>query len=247
MAARIDFGSVSSRLGAIVGRAVRRLRRAREWSQDETAEYLRRYGLPWSTAQLTSLEIGRRNDIGLSEAVLLSEFFGVPLVELIEGYEQVELGPSEAPWTERPAALVRADISGDLPEALRLSGPLPELDAAPEYGPGPFYEKDQPPDPDQYPWRKRLDPAKYGIREVEAARRFAIDVQRVRDAAKDLWDGRSFDVEHARRLADWADAEQIEASTTSALVGAARDRAGREITNQLADELRCWLRDRPDA
>ena len=95
----------------VIGRAVRRARRARDWSQEEAARQLRLAGLPWHRWQLTDLESGRRAEIGLSEALLLAETFDLPLADLVpHSADDLRLGT-----TARPANVVRSRLDGGHP------------------------------------------------------------------------------------------------------------------------------------
>lgn len=207
------------RIGEVVGQAVQKLRSERGWSQEETSRHLRDTGLPWSRAQVAAVELHRREEINLGEAVLVAEAFGVPLAALVEGEGSVRLGN-----TERPASAIRAALAGASPTDLGLRGPYNLPGMSPElHGQGPFYVKDQ-----------ERGSVIYAASEVEAARRLGVDVERIRQASRELWEGRIFDVEQARRL-------------TAALPHSVPiDEAVRGSAEELRRELRDWIKSHND-
>jgi transcriptional regulator with XRE-family HTH domain len=106
------------RPGAAVGQAVKALRTARGWSQETAAQWMREMGLPWQPYQLGDLESGRRQEVNLSELVVLAEVFGVALSDLLPGTGQIRIGD-----TERPSRLLAERLTGALPLTADLLGP----------------------------------------------------------------------------------------------------------------------------
>jgi transcriptional regulator with XRE-family HTH domain len=65
-------------MGQMVGLSLRTLRAERGLTQEQTVEILRQVGLNWTRANVASLESGRRQDLTVTELVLLSTAFDVP-------------------------------------------------------------------------------------------------------------------------------------------------------------------------
>lgn len=84
----------TKRLGAVVGRNLRRLREEQGMSQREFHAELRRRGVPWSYSQLASIESGRREDVGLSTFVLLVAALQTTAADLLECPFPIEVSES---------------------------------------------------------------------------------------------------------------------------------------------------------
>src|SRR5258708_25088625 len=72
--------------GPLVGLSLRTLRAERGITQEQAVEMLRRAGLDWARANVASLESGRRQDVTLSELIVMTLAFGVPLRRWLEGH-----------------------------------------------------------------------------------------------------------------------------------------------------------------
>jgi transcriptional regulator with XRE-family HTH domain len=77
----------------VVGENLKRLREQRGWTQQELASNLRANGLHWTRHQVAAAEIGRRDDIGVSELALLVHTLDVPAGDLFAGAGQMRLSP----------------------------------------------------------------------------------------------------------------------------------------------------------
>jgi len=73
-------------LGPVIGLSLRTLRSERLQTQEEVVELLRAAGLDWSRDNVASLEIGRRQDVTLTELILMSIAFDVPLRRWLQGH-----------------------------------------------------------------------------------------------------------------------------------------------------------------
>jgi transcriptional regulator with XRE-family HTH domain len=72
--------------GPVIGLSLRTLRAERGLTQEQALEMLRWAGLDWTRSNVASLESGRRQDITLSELVLMTVAFGVPLSRWLQGH-----------------------------------------------------------------------------------------------------------------------------------------------------------------
>ncbi len=81
------------KMGAVVGETLRALRKEGLLTQQEAANMLARWGLPWTRAQVAGIEAGRRESFGLDELIVLSNAFDVRLRDWFPGYGTVQLGP----------------------------------------------------------------------------------------------------------------------------------------------------------
>lgn len=230
--ARIESGPMpdENRIGPLVGSALKALRVQRGWTQDEVARHLREGGLRWTREQVSQVEGGRR-DVGLDELILVSETFGVRLADMIQGADETPIRLGD---TERPAAAVRAALRGEPPTDLGLYGPVDMPGMSPEtHGPGPFWVKNLP----------RLSVV-YTGGEVDAAKRLGVPVEDIREAEADLWDGRILDVVREKNLEDARRKAQV---GRAARRGTLPEPKIEDITEQLLEQLRGWLRNRGDA
>jgi transcriptional regulator with XRE-family HTH domain len=75
----------------VAGQAVRRLRVARGWSQEEIAERMKAYGYDWHQTLVGRIEAAQR-PLRLNEAVHLAALFGVALETLLG-----QVGPDMEP------------------------------------------------------------------------------------------------------------------------------------------------------
>jgi transcriptional regulator with XRE-family HTH domain len=80
------------------------------WTQDVLARRLHRHRLNWSREQLASLEAGRRQDLTVTELLLLADALAVPLAQLFKGAGDIELG-----GTAWPIDKLRDRLSGESP------------------------------------------------------------------------------------------------------------------------------------
>jgi transcriptional regulator with XRE-family HTH domain len=193
-----------------VGEAVKALREAKGWSQEALAQRLQDRGLSWTRSRVADLEIPqrRRPDLTLTELILLAETFGVRLADLLAGTGSVQLGN-----TRRPLEAVRARLMGEPPRDEDLLGPQDIAGFDPEIqGEGPY-------------WIRPMDKGGifYTSTEVEAARRLGVDVDRIHELARKLWDGRIIDLERNRRLRNRS---QDRTELTSRLIEELRDADG---------------------
>lgn len=78
--------------GQIAGRTLVELRTEHGWTQEEAARAIRKAGLPWNPANIAAIETGRREDLTVTEVVLLSLAFGVPPTRWFEAQGAVRLG-----------------------------------------------------------------------------------------------------------------------------------------------------------
>lgn len=79
-------------IGRVVGENLRRLREQRGQTQDEAVVQAVFAGLPWTRARLAFLETGRRDDITVTELLLLSLAFNVSPAYWFEGSGQMLVG-----------------------------------------------------------------------------------------------------------------------------------------------------------
>lgn len=164
----------------VIARSVSDLRESRGWTQEELVLRVRDVGLPWSRAQVTDVERGRRQDLSLAEAAMLAEALGVRLADLV---------PEEAPSIklgirERPARMLHRLLAGEPPVDADLRGPtiIPDLPGGPH-------------------WVRTVEgeaPQIFSWNEVQAARLLGYRVARIRTAARATWD-HDVDAERDRR------------------------------------------------
>lgn len=206
----------------LVGGTLKKLRASREWSQEIAARRLASNGLAWNRQQVADFETGRRQDVTLSELVLMAETFGVRISDLLGEHD----GPVHVGDTERPLSLVRGMLAGDPPLDLGLGGPVDIPGLSPElHGPGPY-------------WVKAGDRVSYiyGSGEVYVARRLGLPIEVIHEAARGIWDGRIFDVERVRRLTERRNHHAAVMARKGALsAGEQPDPA--DITAELIEEL----------
>lgn len=90
------------RLYEVIGENLRRWREDTGRTQDEVAALAREVGLQWKQTTITQIETGRRETLErLSELVLVSEFTGLSLSDLVDGGSPVQLtdaASSESHW-----------------------------------------------------------------------------------------------------------------------------------------------------
>lgn len=107
-------------VGAAVGENLKRLRLAARESQAECARRLAENGLDWKRDQVASLESGRRDSVTVSELLLIAWAYGVPLADLFEGTDDIQLSPDATATKEA----VRAMLNG----RTRTPGPVVAVD-----------------------------------------------------------------------------------------------------------------------
>jgi transcriptional regulator with XRE-family HTH domain len=162
-------------VGQVVGLSLRTLRAERGLTQEQAVELIRAAGLPWTRANVASLESGRRQDLAFTDLVLLSRAFGVPLRRWLEAngatyFVSLAAGRtsgSYAPWTLN---VVLAGL---------LSGARPDepVEVATTWDSEPIHLE----------------------AELHAAERLGIGPDRLRQVATRLW-GRRLVEERERRL-----------------------------------------------
>jgi transcriptional regulator with XRE-family HTH domain len=206
------------RPGKVVGEAIKAHREARGWSQEAAARRMQEIGLGWKAYQLGDLESGRRQDITLSELILLAETFGVPLTELVKGAGSVQLGTSERPLgaAERPLRMVRRLLTGQSPRNADLleTARLPHILRV---GDPPYWQ--------------RLDQdgknTLYSSTTREVGQRLDVDVDAVRVAAQELW-GENIDPHRHQLARQRGDGPEVL----------------KQVTDELIDQLRIRLQEK---
>jgi transcriptional regulator with XRE-family HTH domain len=102
------MGTEAQSLGTAVGENVRRLREDRKITQEELSDYCRLAGLDWTRATIASLESGRREDLTISELVLVASVFDVPPATFFEGDGRLLLGDTTYAAVEIPRQSLRS-------------------------------------------------------------------------------------------------------------------------------------------
>lgn len=108
----VPWGDVTApplRFDHLVARNVAELRRERGWTQPDLAWRMDAMGLGWTANRVTQLETLRRA-VSPLEMIALSWVFGVPLVRLLSGDEDIVMPDGK---TLVPAAHIRAALTGD--------------------------------------------------------------------------------------------------------------------------------------
>lgn len=177
----------AAKLGQVVGASVRALRRARKWSQEDTARTLSQIGLRWERWRVAELESGRRHDVTLSELMFLAEAFNVRIADLVAAHPAAGLETVSAGETTRPRDHVRRLLLGELPLE-------PEL-----YGPEWHSEERALPAPPYWSMSGTRIVQFYSSLEVRSALQLGVLVRDVAAAARDRW-GVAIDEEVRRRL-----------------------------------------------
>jgi len=161
-------------VGQVVGRNLARLRERRGQTQKEAAEAIRRAGLAWTSANIASIESGRREGIEFSALALLAHAYDVPLTAFFEGDGEMRLSDEATVelaefrrWLNDEASLAPT-VSGEA--ARRLIGSLPG------------------------------EPISFQA-DAELAARLGLRPEQVYTAAEKLW-GRTLHQERDRRLAE---------------------------------------------
>ena len=161
-------------VGQVVGRNLARLRERRGQTQKEAAEAIRRAGLAWTSANIASIESGRREGIEFSALALLAHAYDVPLTAFFEGDGEMRLSDEATVelaefrrWLNDEASLAPT-VSGEA--ARRLIGSLPGAPIS--------FQAD-----------------------AELAARLGLRPEQVYTAAEKLW-GRTLHQERDRRLAE---------------------------------------------
>jgi len=165
-------GNSATGPGPVIGLSLRTLRAERGLTQEQALEMLRRAGLDWTRSNVASLESGRRQDITLSEIVLMTLAFGVPLSRWLQGHGG------------GAAYLVRTGRAFNLNHAIAglLDGNAPDQAAnVPlELNPEPMYLE----------------------AELHAAERLGVEPGELRAAAERLWGRRLVEEREARLGSD---------------------------------------------
>lgn len=165
-------------IGQVVGRNLAQLREGRGQTQQEAAAFLRANGLPWTAANVASIESGRRETIDLGALTLLATTYDVPLSRLFEGTGEMRLAPEVTAPLPQYRMWLDGDGDGAVP-VLTLSGSAARklIEAMPEDG-------------------KILFQA-----DSELAARLGLTPKDVYEAAERLW-GRTLHEERDRRIAE---------------------------------------------
>lgn len=198
-------------VGEVVGENLRRLRRARQWTQDTAAREFASAGLHWNRTHLATLESGRRETVDAGTLVLLAAALDVSVPELCRGEGDVLLtarADAEDYGVTATRAQLRDWFSG-VESNILIRGTQAGL-AAYEHG----------------EYRTRSIP-------IEADRAFAErqggSVRHVVKAAEGLW-GRSLTEERDRRVAELGELPIEE-----------RQARQGHITRELNAALRDWI------
>lgn len=174
-------------IGVVIGWNVKQIREGRGVTQREFAAWLRANGVPWSHAQLASIESGRRADIELSTTLLLCSVLGVSFDELLAG------GSPDLRASEGVIALSGEYAIVGAVDARAILDHVGDtrLSVLEEHGVDPFW-----------------DPAPMDADE-RIAQRLGVPLHSVVDAARDLWGG-TLTEERNKRVAGEADeAEEV--------------------------------------
>lgn len=78
-------------LGAVVGENLARLRASRRQTQTEAAAFLREHGLSWSSANVAQIESGRRQNLTVTDLVMLSDAYKVQPAEWFAGKGSIQI------------------------------------------------------------------------------------------------------------------------------------------------------------
>lgn len=81
------------KIGAAVGQALRALRHERGQTQQDVADMLAPWGLPWTRAQVAGIEAGRRETFALDELIILSYAYDIKLRDWFAGDGLIALRP----------------------------------------------------------------------------------------------------------------------------------------------------------
>jgi transcriptional regulator with XRE-family HTH domain len=167
----------------VVGRNFQELRLRLGWTQEDAARALREAGMPWSRDQVAFLESGRREDIQLSDLILLSAVFEVPLRRWFQGQGFVQLAELKLGALDD----IRLAMGSDPLSAGAIWSPAPPNEGAPDAA-----------DPDRPIRLYRPIPSQA---ERNAARKLGVDPLELHELAMRLWQ-RGLDEERDRRLAE---------------------------------------------
>lgn len=163
----------ATRLGSVIGKAVRALRAERGWSQQDVARGLGLLGLPWTRSQVAELETSRRDDVNVGELIVLAELFNVAPADFFTVAGENTLGMGRGGKVERPLDHVRRLLSGARPLDPGLFGPQ-EQPGLGQHGPY---------------WTKPVGRGSrwYSALEVRTALRLGVYAEDVSEAADALW------------------------------------------------------------
>lgn len=230
---------MATNLARALGRGIKAAREAKHLTQEQLAARLRDLGLDWSRATVASVETGRRDDVGITEIVIVAFALGTSPAELI---------PSNTPPIVLAAGLLEVS-----PNGLRrmLSGTSVGLGRNGFQAPRVAQRLQQVTEE----WREitRLWPAlarrpaedgmttigaisrdQHGEAEQHAARRLGRSPLEIAVAAHRAW-GRGFRDERERRLD-----QRARKGSSRASLSALRGR----VTRELLEELRPLLQER---
>lgn len=102
-----------------MGKRVRELRTGRGWSQTELAQRLGKYGVETTQTTVAKLENGGR-PIRLNEVAVLSELFGVPLVDMLRLADDAADGVRVTDKTRESLLRRQANLSALIVETQEL-------------------------------------------------------------------------------------------------------------------------------
>ena len=104
-------------LHEVIGENLRRWRESKGHRQDDVAALARNVGLTWTQATVAQIETGRRETLErLSELVLVSEFTGLSLGELVDSDSPIWLAPgvgAPVPSADADAEWLMAKLGGE--------------------------------------------------------------------------------------------------------------------------------------
>ncbi|MHB8611206.1 MAG: helix-turn-helix domain-containing protein [Candidatus Dormibacteraceae bacterium] len=155
-------------LGPVIGLSLRTLRAELGLTQEQVVEMLRAAGLEWTRDNVASLEIGRRQDLTITELVLLSIALDVPLRRWLQGH-----GPGHHYYIQ-----IGGRRGDSAPVASLFTNTKPSVPSDVPLG---F-------DPESI----------YLEAELHAAERLGIDPDELRESARRLWGKRLVDEREAR-------------------------------------------------
>lgn len=206
-------------MGPVIGKAVRALRAARAWSQEDVARGLTVLGLPWARSQVAELETGRRDDLNVGELLVLAELFNVRLANLVDVAGEDRIGLVRKDRADRSRAYVIRLLSGEEPLDPGLYGP----EEQPGLGEGGPY------------WTKTVGRTAhfYSALEVRTALTLGVYAEDISEASRARW-GRPMDDQLTEEL------EGTNAQDWPAIEGRLVDDLGssRELAEQVRRKLR---------
>ncbi|WP_052479814.1 helix-turn-helix domain-containing protein [Streptomyces sp. NBRC 110035] len=118
------MNAASSGPTAVIAGRVRELRRRRGWTAADLGARLTEHGLPWNRTTVVKLENGRRENVSVTELLVLAEALGTAPVNLLvpPDNEPYQVTPDRTEDADTVRAWVRGEqpLSGTTPEGTRL-------------------------------------------------------------------------------------------------------------------------------